>query len=156
MKIKRQGNRCLLYKSLLIIGIILLSSPGKLFAWQQYERHQIVEMAKSHVGAPYRRGGDSPAGFDCSGFTSYIYRQAGVQLPRRSIEQHRQLNPIRVPQEGDLLFFRTEKNRVSHVAIYIGDFQFIHAPRGGKRVRIDDIRNPYWSRVYAGSRSYLL
>ncbi len=138
------------------IFLLLAALPVQIPAWQTSERIQIVEIAKKHIGVPYRRGGSSPAGFDCSGFTSYVYRQVGLRLPRTSREQYRQLNPVKKPQKGDLLFFRTNNRSVSHVGIYIGNFTFIHAPNNGKSVRIDDMRNPYWRRVYVGSRSHLL
>ena len=113
----------------------------------------VAELAQHYLGSDYKYGGSSPTGFDCSGFALYIYKIKGITLPRSSQKQYAQLLAVRVPREGDLVFFRTYKNTVSHVGIYLGNFEFIHAPGKGKTVRIDDIRNPYWRKVYAGARS---
>lgn len=120
-----------------------------------YDGAGIVAAAEEHLGAPYRPGGNSPAGFDCSGFTAYVYRAAGYQLPRTASDQYRAgvLRPVRTPQPGDLLFFRLDGARISHVGIYVGDFKFIHAPSSGRKVSYADIRLDYWKKSYAGARS---
>ena len=106
----------------------------------------VVTAARSVLGAPYRYGGASTNGFDCSGLVSYAYRSVGIAVPRSSSEQFRQ--SIRVPlqnlQSGDLLFFRLNPPKVSHVAIYDRDGRFIHAPSSGKRVSYASLDNPYW------------
>lgn len=113
----------------------------------------IVEIAKQYLGTPYRFGGESPSGFDCSGLTSYVYGKAGIQIPRQTTAQYVALDPIRTPRPGDLLFFRIDGKKVSHVGIYTGNFQFIHAPSTGKTVSYADIRTSYWKERYAGSRT---
>lgn len=113
----------------------------------------IVQTAQKYLGTPYRFGGNSPAGFDCSGFTSYVYKKAGYRLPRATKAQYGKLNPIRAPKVGDLVFFRTSGKRISHVGIYVGEYRFIHAPSSGKTVSYADIRNSYWKPRYAGSRT---
>ncbi|MCS7204478.1 MAG: C40 family peptidase [Leptospiraceae bacterium] len=118
------------------------------------DRNGIVEIAKSYIGTPYKEGGDTPKGFDCSGFTMFVYRKAGYKIPRTTKDQYLQLEPVKKPKIGDLVFFKLESNSVSHVGIYIGNFQFIHAPSTGKSVEISDLRNPYWRKRYVGSRSY--
>jgi len=106
----------------------------------------VVVTARSVLGAPYRYGGANTNGFDCSGLVSYAYRSVGIAVPRSSSEQFRQ--SIRVPlqnlQPGDLLFFRLNPPKVSHVAIYDRDGRFIHAPSSGKRVSYASLDNPYW------------
>ena len=114
----------------------------------------VVERARSFAGTAYRAGGASPDGFDCSGFVQYLYRQAGVSLPRTASEQFdvglevetRRLAP------GDLVFYRTEGRRVTHVGVVVGDGTFIHAPNTRSRVRIDRLDGRYWQERYAGAR----
>jgi len=99
------------------------------------------------TGAPYRFGGASPAGFDCSGLVLYSYAQVGVSgLPHSAIELERLTRPVPLAElePGDLLFFQLSRRRTSHVGIYVGDRAFVHAPSGGKsveRVRFDHV---YW------------
>lgn len=156
MEIIAKINRKHLLLAGAILLLILLSSFG-ILARPYVAPHgsEITNLARRYLGTPYQYGGASPAGFDCSGFTLYIYKQKNASLPHSSKEQYRKLLPIRMPHEGDLVFFRTSGNTISHVGIYLGAFEFIHAPGKGKPVRIDDIRNPYWRKVYAGARSVL-
>ena len=97
------------------------------------------------LGKPYRFGGASPRGFDCSGLVYYSYNRAGYSVPRTSQLQYQQSLPVKLShlQEGDLLFFRIE-GKVSHVGVYLGENRFIHAPSSGKRVSIASLDNPYW------------
>jgi probable lipoprotein NlpC len=103
--------------------------------------------AASLVGAPYRSGGASPRGFDCSGLVVYSYARAGVSgLPHSAegLEAHTRPVALRDLEPGDLLFFRLGRKRTSHVAIYVGKGAFVHAPSSGRRVervRFDDV---YW------------
>jgi cell wall-associated NlpC family hydrolase len=118
----------------------------------------LVISAMTFLGVPYRRGGMSrETGFDCSGFTRHVFENTvGLILPRRAIEQAN--SPDLVPvaktelKPGDLVFFNTLRNTFSHVGIYIGDNKFIHSPRTGAKVRIEDIREAYWQRHYEGAR----
>lgn len=99
------------------------------------------------VGAPYRYGGASPSrGFDCSGLVQYSYRHAGLALPHNTEEQRRLSKPIRRAdlRRGDLVFFDQEGKKNSHVGIYVGGGQFVHAPSSGKHVRKDRLDAPYW------------
>lgn len=117
--------------------------------------HPGVRVAASMVGTPYRYGGSSPRGFDCSGLVYYSYRQAGFHVPRTTREQLRAASRIPVSQlsPGDLLFFRTVRQDVSHVAIYTGGGRFIHAPSSGKRVSYGSMSNTYWqNRLIAAGR----
>jgi len=107
------------------------------------------------VGARYRYGGNNPHnGFDCSGLVQYSYKLAGVKVPRNTRYQYQNSRYVRRSElrKGDLLFFNQEGKRFSHVGIYIGNNQFVHAPSTGKRVRVSTINNPYWKRHLASTR----
>ncbi|OZI74967.1 NlpC/P60 family protein 2 [Bordetella genomosp. 12] len=123
-------------------------------------RERIVQAGLDKIGTPYSWGGDDPVdGFDCSGLALFVFREtAGIDLPRTSRAQRqagdnvnrRQLRP------GDLVFFATNRRGVtSHVGIYIGQNQFVHAPSRGAKVRVDKLSNSYWSKRYLGARTYL-
>ncbi len=114
----------------------------------------IADLAYQHLGAPYRRGGETPSGFDCSGFVQYLYRRHGVRLPRHTSQQARSGRPVERGEllPGDLVFFRTGGGGISHVGIYIEEVWFIHAPRPGQEVRLDSLQDRYWGPRYAGAR----
>ena len=106
------------------------------------------------VGKPYRYGGATPAGFDCSGLVQYSYKQAGVALPRSTEALMRTSTPLRGMhlRRGDLLFFDQDGKKKSHVGIYLGDGKFVHAPSSGKQVRTDKLDSPYWKKHLAEVR----
>jgi len=112
--------------------------------------------ALSFIGVRYKRGGTSPeTGFDCSGFVQHVYREGmGLILPRTSKEISREGQVIKKAelQPGDLVFFNTMRRTFSHVGIYLGEGQFIHSPRAGGKVRIEDMRETYWAKRYEGAR----
>jgi cell wall-associated NlpC family hydrolase len=112
--------------------------------------------ALSLEGTRYRRGGNSPeAGFDCSGFVSYLYRDQGVHLPRSSADMYVALPEVARPamRPGDLVLFRISGKRVSHVGLYIGGDRFIHATSSRtKRVMVSSLTEPYWRKTWAGAR----
>ncbi len=118
----------------------------------------LVIAAMNFIGVRYRNGGsDAGAGFDCSGFTRHIFALSlGLLLPRSADEQAtaRGLIPVEKAdlQSGDLVFFNTLQRSFSHVGIYIGEGRFIHAPRSGSDVRIEDMRYAYWAERYTGAR----
>ncbi len=116
----------------------------------------MVEQAMGLLGVPYRRGGNSEStGFDCSGFVRHLYEQSvGQILPRRSVDQARATEVIDREElkSGDLVFFNTMRRAFSHVGVYVGDGKFIHAPRAGKAVNVDDMRNAYWQKRFNGAR----
>ena len=122
-------------------------------------REKIVRTAGRYVGVPYRWGGESPrTGFDCSGLTMVVYRLNGLDLPRSSRQQWkvgRRIDRSRL-QKGDLVFFATRGgNRVSHVGIYTGGNNFLHAPGSGRRIRTSSLSSKYYRTRYVGARSYL-
>ncbi len=116
----------------------------------------LISTAVGFIGVPYRRGGNSAeTGFDCSGFVRTIYEQAkGLALPRRANEQAAATEVIdkKDLQPGDLVFFNTMRRAFSHVGIYLGDGKFIHAPRTGAQVRVEDMGASYWTRRFNGAR----
>ena len=119
---------------------------------------ELVLAALNFLDVPYLRGGtSSEQGFDCSGFTRHVFNLSlGLALPRRADEQARQagLSPVSREslQPGDLVFFDTLRRTFSHVGIYIGGGKFIHAPRAGAAVRVEDMRTAYWSPRFDGAR----
>ncbi len=117
----------------------------------------IASQARLYTGTAYRPGGASPDGFDCSGFVQYLYGQAGIALPRTAEAQFGVGRALRVGDisAGDLVFFRTEGRRVSHVGIATGDGAFIHAPNARSRVRVDRLDASYWADHFAGARRML-
>ena len=99
-----------------------------------------ADVAKKMVGVRYRFGGESPSGFDCSGLAYYAYQRAGLTIPRDSTAQQKAARPITLKEAtvGDLLFFHMRWNS-HHVAIYLGDGRFVHAPTRGKTVSIEPL-----------------
>ncbi len=114
----------------------------------------VVAQARAYTGTAYRSGGTTPAGFDCSGFVQYLYAQIGVALPRTAAAQFDVGASIapRAIAPGDLVFFRTEGRRVSHVGVATGDGHFIHAPNARSHVRVDRLDAAYWDDRFAGAR----
>ncbi len=119
----------------------------------------LVGNAMGFLGVPYRRGGNTAeTGFDCSGFVRAMFQQTvGLVLPRRAIEQAAATDVIDKGdlQPGDLVFFNTMRRTFSHVGIYIGDGKFIHSPRTGSQVRVDDMASSYWRQRFNGARRVL-
>jgi len=118
----------------------------------------MVLTSMNFLGVPYRRGGTSAEdGFDCSGFTRRVFEMSlGLVLPRRADEQAHAKGLVDVKRDelkpGDLVFFNTLKRTFSHVGIYVGEGKFIHAPRTGGEVRVEDMRFAYWAKRFTGAR----
>ena len=110
--------------------------------------------AQKMVGKPYKYGGASPSGFDCSGLVLYSYKRAGLVLPHSTDKQRSVSRPIRLAEvrRGDLLFFNQEGKKFGHVGIYVGDGRFVHAPSSGKSVRADRLDTPYWRKHLSEAR----
>ncbi len=109
-------------------------------------------------GKPYRAGGNSRRGFDCSGLVQYSYAQVNMRLPRSTEDQWASSRavPRKEIRPGDLLFFHQEGKRNSHVAIYVGNNRFVHAPSSGKQVTTASLTDRYWSQHFSGARRPVL
>jgi len=112
--------------------------------------------ARFAVGTPYHYGGSSPqTGFDCSGLVAHVYERAwGLALPRSTEGQRHVGHAVKRAQlqPGDIVFYNTRNRPFSHVGIYLGDGQFVHAPRRGQRVRVESLDTPYWRARFDGAR----
>jgi cell wall-associated NlpC family hydrolase len=130
------------------------SSPAPRSSASGVDSYALVGTALSLRGAPYRNGGTDPQGFDCSGFTQYVFSQYGLPLPREVREQYRVGKSIKAEDlaPGDILFFATTDPGPSHVAIAIGGDQFVHAPSSTGVVRVEHLSSSYWSPRYLGAR----
>jgi cell wall-associated NlpC family hydrolase len=152
----------------LIVGLLSACAPlpqqsqnASVHSQQNYHdprRLSINHIAHQQLGVRYKWGGTSPkTGFDCSGYTQYVYEKSGIKIPRTAAQQrdasqrisHAQL------QVGDLIFFKTGA-RSNHVGIYIGNGKFIQAGSGNGRVKIERLDNPYWKKRWVKYGSYLL
>jgi len=130
------------------------SSPDRPAAPRHIDGYALVGTALSFRGVPYRNGGSDPQGFDCSGFTQYVFAQYGVALPREVREQFekgRALTPDEVAP-GDLIFFSTVAPGPTHVGIAIGGDAFVHAPSSTGVVRVERLGSSYWAPRYVGAR----
>lgn len=119
----------------------------------QKKTNQIISVAKKSIGIPYKWGGTTPAGFDCSGFTRYVFASQNITLPRVSIDQYGVGTPVSFSNliPGDLVFFNlTSGKQVNHVGIYIGNNEFISAT-SSKGVAIYGF-TPYWTKAYVGAK----
>jgi cell wall-associated NlpC family hydrolase len=114
---------------------------------------QVAAIAQRLVGAPYRYGGESPRGFDCSGLVYYAYQQLGISIPRTAQEQFRRSQPVdaRALRPGDLVFFDLPRQKTFHVGIYAGRDRFVHAPTAGKRVTYASLSDPFWHARLVGA-----
>lgn len=117
---------------------------------------ELVVTALALLGVDYKFGGDSPdAGLDCSGFVSYVFREAAGRLLPHSSYALSKLGKKVAPAElqpGDLVFFNTRRRAFSHVGIYIGEHRFVHAPRRGRPVEVVAITDRYWRQRFNGAR----
>jgi peptidoglycan endopeptidase LytE len=109
-------------------------------------RQEVVQYAKTFLGTPYRDGGATRDGLDCSGLVMTVYGHFQVPLPRTSLDQSYTGDKVARSsvEPGDLVFFKTTRRSVGHVGIYIGKGQFIHASTSARRVRVDDMNSEYF------------
>ena len=144
----------------LIIVILSSCSPRrqnyKQGVFSSASRRGVVRSARRYLGVKYRYGGTDPSGFDCSGYTNYVYKRNGLSIPRTAGGQFaagRRIG-IRRAKPGDLVFFKINRRKISHVGIYMGNYTFIHSPRTGRTVSVDNIRKDYWRKRYAGTVTF--
>jgi len=138
--------------SALVLAVVVLGATAQPGGGS---RAELVVQAMALLDVPYRYGGSTPAGFDCSGLVRYVFKAVtGRELPRRTEEMSRVGRPLRrsVLLPGDLVYFNTFSSAYSHVAIYLGEGRFLHAPARGGRVRIEGLDDRYWKSRYDGAR----
>jgi cell wall-associated NlpC family hydrolase len=134
--------------SALLAGCAVFSKP--IVIAESARGQTIVAVAKQYLGAPYRWGGSSPSGFDCSGLVRYVYAQVGVALPHNAAQQYRLGTPVtRASLEpGDLVFF----DHLRHNGIYVGGGRFIHARQTGRRVAVARLDDAWYASHFVGAR----
>ncbi|MCB2288715.1 C40 family peptidase [Clostridium sp. CS001] len=120
-------------------------------------RNDIISYAYDFIGKPYVWGAEGPKSFDCSGFTKYVYRAFGVSLPHYTGSQIGEGSSVsrKNLKQGDLVFFNTDGSSVSHVGIYVGDGEFIHASSGSHKVTVSNLGQSYYNAAYVGARRIL-
>ncbi|SDI63473.1 C40 family peptidase [Alteribacillus bidgolensis] len=135
--------------SLVLLLSVFSFQPGAADA----KGDQIVEEARKHLGTPYKYGGTTPSGFDCSGFTGYVFDKAGEDLPRTAAQQYNVGKSVKKSnlQKGDLVFF-SNGSSISHNGIYIGNGKFIHSS-SSNGISISKVDDPYyWGSRYKGAK----
>ncbi len=130
---------------------------GKTYQLSNADRKKLLEDAKYFKGGKYVWGGTTPKGFDCSGYVQYLYKKHNVNLPRTAWAQSKKGQNVDISnlEKGDLLFFLTDKKRgipVTHVGIYLGNGQFIHAASKKKGIIISPIHNGYYSNKFVSAK----
>jgi cell wall-associated NlpC family hydrolase len=110
-----------------------------------------TRVALDQRGSPYRYGGESPDGFDCSGLVFYAYGQVGKRVPRTTRDLHRVATPVprRSLRSGDLVFFEID-GKLSHVGIYVDGDRFVHAPQSGRRVSLESLDADFYRLAFSG------
>jgi len=137
---------------------LLPQAQGTVLDQVRDKASNLVLSAMNFLGVRYKYGGTTMEnGFDCSGFTRHIFENSiGLVLPRRADEQARSSSLLSINRDelkpGDLVFFNTMRATFSHVGIYVGDGKFVHAPRTGAAIRVDDMREAYWAKRFTGAR----
>lgn len=133
---------------LLVAGLLLMGTSAA-FA----EANPLLDTVKSLYGVPYKAGGTTKKGFDCSGFTRYVFEQFGVDLPHTSAGQYQLGQKVarKDLKPGDLVFFNTNGRSISHVGIYIGNNTFVHSESGRGIVKTKLTDPYYWGKRYVGA-----
>jgi cell wall-associated NlpC family hydrolase len=130
---------------------------GKVYKLTNDDKKKLLDYAKFYKGGKYVWGGTTPKGFDCSGYVQYLYKKHGVNLPRTAWSQSKKGISVKKDdlQKGDLLFFLTDKKRgipVTHVGIYLGNGEFIHAASKKKGIIISPIYHGYYSKKFVSAK----
>jgi cell wall-associated NlpC family hydrolase len=132
-----------------------VEKPG-LFQRYTVNVQDLIIKGLEFVGVPYRRGGNTvESGLDCSGFTRLVFLDSnGIDLPRTAAEQAGMGTKVSSEElkPGDLVFFNTMRRAYSHVGIYLGNNQFVHAPKPGAEIRVENMQQSYWVNRYNGAR----
>lgn len=141
----------------LLISLQACGTSKKKIQYHQSPRtvgQKIAVTAGKYIGTPYRYGGTSPKGFDCSGLTYYVYKKFGYKLPRRARDQMKKGKHVAKSKlkPGDLVFFKSSYYSGYHVGIFVGNGKFIHAPSSGKRVETQSLTKGYYRRKYYTAR----
>ncbi|MFC4601064.1 C40 family peptidase [Cohnella hongkongensis] len=134
------------------LALLLAFQVGSVFADSKLDK-----TIEPLIGSSYKYGGTTPKGFDCSGFTGYVFEQLGIDLPRSSRDLYSWDKSKKISDDdlrpGDLVFYNTSGNGVSHVGIYIGNNKFAHA--ASKGVTITSLDDKYYAKRYLGARRFL-
>ena len=141
---------CLVVLILVLVNASVFAAPAKQTAVQT---NNIIKTAEKYLKTPYRFGGESPKGFDCSGFVKFVYDKNGKKLPRTADVQYTQGKKVEQSKlkPGDLVFFTTYAPGASHVGIYYGSGKFIHTS-SSRGVMISRLDETYWKPRYLGAR----
>ena len=149
---RRKIRLLALFASILLI-VACSSAPKTAYSTTPHNKqNKIIQVAKSQLGKPYHYGGISPkTGFDCSGLINYSYKRVGLKVPRTTRQLYRASRPVKKKhlKAGDLVFFRINRHKISHVGLYLGNNRFIHAPSSGKRVNIANMNDKYWRKRFS-------
>lgn len=143
-----------IYKEYITIQPDVIESRTRLLA----KAHQVTNFAKSYLGSKYNYGGATPFGFDCSGYTMFVYAKFGYKLPHNALSQMNIGNKVSRGDltSGDLVFFSTlNPSNINHVGIYLGEGDFIHASSGYGRVKVNSLEERYYNTRYRGARRVL-
>jgi cell wall-associated NlpC family hydrolase len=135
----------------------VFSNPPKISVVADSLRTSLVTDAIKYIGVSYHYSQSNENGFDCSGYVKYVYGNFGFTLPRSSYDQYKQSRHLKAnkAQPGDLVFFVTRGKKISHVGIFLGNNQFIHAPGKGKSVSISNLDEVYYKKHLAGFGTFL-
>ncbi|MBN2378531.1 C40 family peptidase [candidate division WOR-3 bacterium] len=140
---------------ILVGGMAVLSGCVSRYSIRTPERDALVAEIHRFKGTPYRYGGSTPKGTDCSGFTMTVFKRFGVNLPHGAYSQSKMGKPIRRQElkMGDLVFFKTGRNKkINHVGIYLWDGKMAHASSSYGVVVVTWVGNSYWEKRFAGAR----
>jgi len=137
-------NRLVKISSLSLILVLLFATQANAFTPRtevksiSYTKKEFFEISTNYIGTRYCKGGTSPRCFDCSGFTQFVYRKAGIDIPRVGGSQLESMHRILAEEAdpGDLVFFSTKSGYIYHVGIYAGDGMMIHSPKPGQKVKV--------------------